>query len=1413
MVSPTCRALLRHPDCRSASSYTPCCLDAEHLEYFQPQPATIVDHRNGTYDLFFVLTRSGSHLAAVNALPIGALRPEEQATMFEQGRGPEPNALTPTTLEEVCAPGEDWRALPTLSVTVGPSSTSAAQSSVDGAGLVGGIAGLNISFSIYARDEFGNTQAPGLDEGESFNVLVEYRTGYQTTWRTVQTMELGAGDNDLDVFTFTMDADYDSLGPHNSPQMARFMLSFQEELAALAGIDEPSKVSIISVVAASPNIGPDGVTQVPICGTWQATLVEYCDPPAIYVNFRLDLTAEESGVALATLKSLFYEAEENTRYEYRQGANGTAPVRLGSLVEDCIPIYPQDGVVINECKAAVLDDQDDDISRTRCESVRPPADHVNFLVQICNYQPALTTEDTTAPHTTLSYKYVDSEWVTDFFQVIYGNLTIPGFIAAWDPQSLEGRNAQEQLKLGIKETFTSLSGGQLFRQKVYVENVVDPRPCAATDDGCGPEHGDSIVTVYYKVTSTQDMAFVLDDEFMFVMQVYTQVNAKGQVVSFTLPQLSVHFPHTVLTDVEFNADAHHKYLPDSDGEYITSYRVPPIPADEIRWLRITTQYCEPGLECQTDTSATGGFLHESAVSIQGSPREAILLGSPNHLVANASMSSATGAGVEGKYEVGHRVEFLVQMRDFRGIDLVRGEQGSTDVDVSVEAPGLDIDMIDQRNGRFVGSYMTNTSRVYNITFKYTEKATRECVQIRDWDGECLLYDSIPGRTYIIADRPYEVLTYAQETTPSKCDAAIELTLEHERLECLAGRQVGAPPAFAAGPPNASNALYIGDALSAEACEELAMARPEVQNRQAFTVTYSANTCDCLFPFTYDGVEYSGCTTVGGIPEPGWCATSTKCQTRFTSEPNSICMLGLTNRQEGDYAPCADSTVSWEQQACPTGRHEPQCFLQLGREFENLTVANMTGWRSCKFRRNTYTETDTVPLQGMIAGIAGRPFEFFLTSRDSFGNTQNNPVYAQSDEYLVEFVSLNDTRAEVFQEITPEGNGVYRVSLTAQAIGKYAVTISLHGEPILNPNFLLDVQTSSVHPETSMLEGPGLVLFPVAQTTSFTAQLRDRFGNLAACTEATIETLRLVGLGNMTDLNFEARCSGQNSMTATYVTTVSGSYMLNVSAVNGSSSISPGLYGGQLWPAVVEPAPISAQKSSVFLATAGETMILPGSTVTAKLDLRDRFGNPTELRTSAAGVDLSSGLRVVWSNMGENDGDSFWLADPTGEIPPTQTTLVEVLDGEAPIHSKSVATVIPGGVRDSAGNYTTTFVPVAYGRYSVRAIVTVDCADDGTGVTPLEVRSQPRLSSCAPRMLGLLCVRSCQSVVNELTTAPHGMPTSRTGLTCLCTSTCVPLYVLLAVLCANGALMLRVLWCLCCWPAIQPDGDVRRRCHF
>ena len=149
---------------------------------------------------------------------------------------------------------------------------------------------------------------------------------------------------------------------------------------------------------------------------------------------------------------------------------------------------------------------------------------------------------------------------------------------------------------------------------------------------------------------------------------------------------------------------------------------------------------------------------------------------------------------------------------------------------------------------------------------------------------------------------------------------------------------------------------------------------------------------------------------------------------------------------------------------------------------------------------------------------------------------------------------------------------------------------------------------------------------------------------------------------MTEIEFQADCTAQNAMTATYMTTVSGDYMLNVSAQNGSLSISPGLYGDQLWPVVVEPAVISAQvrlpptprsftfhhvygrltshlshvprrffshlrpfdltfrsrfshalsqKSSVFfVTTASGLAVLPGSTVTAKLDLRDRFANPT-----------------------------------------------------------------------------------------------------------------------------------------------------------------------------------------------------------
>jgi hypothetical protein len=584
----------------------------------------------------------------------------------------------------------------------------------------------------------------------------------------------------------------------------------------------------------------------------------------------------------------------------------------------------------------------------------------------------------------------------------------------------------------------------------------------------------------------------------------------------------------------------------------------------------------------------------------------------------------------------------------------------------------------------------------------------------------MLYDSIPGKTYIINDEPYEVHAYARVTTPINCDGSTAIVMDRERLECVGGRQVGAPAAFALGPADANNSLWIGDALTMDECDVMADDHARAMERDAFTVTYSMDTCDCLFPFTYDGTVYNQCTDED-TPAGSWCATSPVCQSRFSSDPASICQLDLARRTEGAYAECRGRGLDRVDQVCPAGFWQRGCFVQLdlvGRQ-DNLT-ANLTSWRSCQYQRFYYTEEENIPLRGVIAGIAGRPFEFTLTSRDIYGNVQNNPIYAQSDEYEVEFYSLNDTRAEVFQDITPDGTGVYTVSLTAQAIGTYAVTIALGGEDILNPSFYLDVQTSSVHPETSILSGPGLVLFPVAQTTSFTAQLRDRFGNLAACTEATIDTVILVGLGNMTDIEFEAYCSGQNAMTATYMTTISGDYMLNVSATNGSISISPGLYGDQLWPVLVEPAVISAQKSTVFFVTTADgAIILPGSTATAKLDLQDRFGNPTDLRLDARGVDLSSGLRLTWTHMPDNDAFQFRVHDPSGEMPSTTTSLLELLDGESPVHSGSSSTIVPGGLRDDSGNYTTTFVPQAYGRYTVRAVVTVDCFDDGTGSLPLE----------------------------------------------------------------------------------------------
>ena len=45
------------------------------------------------------------------------------------------------------------------------------------------------------------------------------------------------------------------------------------------------------------------------------------------------------------------------------------------------------------------------------------------------------------------------------------------------------------------------------------------------------------------------------DHFAYVMQLYTQINAKGQVVSFAITQIQVDPNPTVVTDVKLHSEA------------------------------------------------------------------------------------------------------------------------------------------------------------------------------------------------------------------------------------------------------------------------------------------------------------------------------------------------------------------------------------------------------------------------------------------------------------------------------------------------------------------------------------------------------------------------------------------------------------------------------------------------------------------------------------------------------------------------------------------------------------------------------------------------------------------------------------------------------------------------------------------
>ena len=59
---------------------------------------------------------------------------------------------------------------------------------------------------------------------------------------------------------------------------------------------------------------------------------------------------------------------------------------------------------------------------------------------------------------------------------------------------------------------------------------------------------------------------------------------------------------------------------------------------------------------------------------------------------------------------------MVQIRDYRGIDLVASAQGNTDVDLTVESPGLDINMVDERNGLIFHHFRLSFSIVFIICF-------------------------------------------------------------------------------------------------------------------------------------------------------------------------------------------------------------------------------------------------------------------------------------------------------------------------------------------------------------------------------------------------------------------------------------------------------------------------------------------------------------------------------------------------------------------------------------------------------------------------------------------------------------------------------------------------------------------------
>jgi hypothetical protein len=832
------------------------------------------------------------------------------------------------------------------------------------------------------------------------------------------------------------------------------------------------------------------------------------------------------------------------------------------------------------------------------------------------------------------YKYDNAIYVTAFEQRIYGNLTIPddGGVRSWDDQTLEGRAKMRQFEIGTASVFDMPS------KAITILEVLDATDISVAGKLFVP--GEIRVQLKYVIEyiwgggdeKILDKTVPLEDQWIFQNDMYRRINQAGAVITFTLDQIYIHQPHRPIIQTEYSAEVEVTYIEDTAGEYLVRYQLPPLARIEgSELVRISVMY--------------------GSQEVAGSPRLAVLLGDVSLLSINASRSEATGLGVDGHFEAGTPVSFIVQMRDDRGIDLVPSEVADADVALSVQSDGLSIELVDLLNGRYEGSYVTNQSDIYEIGLIYTAAGRRDDV---------LGY--IEGEKFYINDEPYKVQIYAARSYPPNSQAVTITRIETAVAVCdewLSGNGAGT-----------SEHISVGDSPTREAC----IAKVASEHPSADGVTYSDSNCSCVFPFVYSGVTYIKCISLDA-DEP-WCATEVDANLTYVK-----------------YANCA--------QVCAAGSKRQDCFAEFGW---SGATEETTPYQTCRIMQNLATATTTTLLQQQEKTVAGKAFVFNLVSKDSHQNMQNNPAYSTRDEYSVVVTSVDGSFAPTTLSRDALGDGMYSVSLTAQKTGSYNVSITLQDSPIANPHFILIVETNKISPASSLPAGFGIELTSVAATAKFSILLRDSFGNVAPCSEEALATLTLEGL----QVSYFYAVCDKSMIRVVYNTTVAGIFKVNVTAGAGSTSVDVGQYGGRAYTITIEPAPVAADTSEVIFTHANATSITPGSTLVLKLDLRDRFGNPTELRTSHNGEDLSAGLQIEWSHNSSRDGDSFDIVDVRdcvnyACVGTTTSSLREILEGQSPIYSGLTSVITPGGKRDADGYFVVTYSPVAYGPYTFGAV--------------------------------------------------------------------------------------------------------------